>query len=124
MTLVNLIWLSGSLLVITGGLLSPVSSSLSFFERIAKTYHREKWYPMLRPLLSTWYACAQQLGDVEISVKLLVEQLGQGYSHLLALFFVIEEAIDVLGAEDPNSIEEDLLSILKVRFVFVDQFKC
>lgn len=71
--------------------------AIRFFERIAKTYHREKWYPMLRPLLSTWYACAQQLGDVELSVKLLFEQLGQ----------------DSLDTEDPDSIEEDLLSILK-----------
>ena len=33
---------------------------------------------MLLPLLSTWYACAQQLGDVELSIKLLVEILAQG----------------------------------------------
>jgi hypothetical protein len=49
-----------------------------FFERIAKTYRREKWGSMLRPLLSTWYACAQQLGAVELSVKLLIEMLGHG----------------------------------------------
>lgn len=49
-----------------------------FFERIAKTYRREKWGPLLQPILSIWYACAQQLGDVELSVKLLVEMLGHG----------------------------------------------
>lgn len=55
-----------------------------FFERIAKTYRREKWGLLLRPLLSTWYSCAQQLGDVELSVRLLVEMLGHGFylSHL------------------------------------------
>lgn len=49
-----------------------------FFERIAKTYRREKWKLILRPMLSTWYACAQQLGDVELSVKLLVEMICHG----------------------------------------------
>ena len=52
--------------------------TLRFFERIAKTYRREKWNSMLRPLLVTWYACAQQLGDVELSIKLLIEMLGHG----------------------------------------------
>lgn len=49
-----------------------------FFERIAKTYRRERWHALLRPLLSTWYACAKQLGDVELSIKLLVEMIGHG----------------------------------------------
>lgn len=49
-----------------------------FFERIAKTYRREKWGSMLRPLLSTWYACAQELGAVELTVKLLIEMLAHG----------------------------------------------
>jgi hypothetical protein len=49
-----------------------------FFERIAKTYRKEKWKHMLRPLLSTWYACAQKLGDVELMATLLVEMIGYG----------------------------------------------
>lgn len=49
-----------------------------FFERIAKTYRREKWNDMLRPLLSTWYACAQKLGDVGLMVMLLTEMIGYG----------------------------------------------
>jgi hypothetical protein len=49
-----------------------------FFERIAKTYRKEKWDDILRPLLSTWYACAQKLGDVELMVTLLVEMIGYG----------------------------------------------
>lgn len=52
--------------------------AVRFFERIAKTYRREKWNAMLRPLLSTWYSCAQRLGDVELSIKLLIEMLGHG----------------------------------------------
>jgi len=62
--------------------LNPI---LRFFERIAKTYRREKWNSMLRPLLATWYACAQQLGDVELSIKLLIEMLGHGKSWLRLL---------------------------------------
>jgi len=57
--------------------------AIRFFERIAKTYRREKWEPLLRPLLSTWYACARELGDVDLSVKLLVEMLGHGCLHFL-----------------------------------------
>jgi hypothetical protein len=49
-----------------------------FFERIAKTYRREKWVSMLRPLLSTWYACAQQLCAAELCVRILIEMLGHG----------------------------------------------
>ena len=49
-----------------------------FFERIAKTYRREKWNAMLRPLFPTWYTCAKKLGDVELTVRLLVEMIGYG----------------------------------------------
>lgn len=52
--------------------------AVRFFERIAKTYRRERWGEMLRPLLTTWYKCAQQLGDVELSVRILVEMLAHG----------------------------------------------
>ncbi|KAJ7496837.1 Gryzun, putative trafficking through golgi-domain-containing protein [Mycena latifolia] len=71
--------------------------AVRFFERIAKSYRREKWGLLLRPLLATWYACARQLGDVELSIRLLVEMLGYG----------VEEA------DDPASLEEDLLAVLK-----------
>uniref|UniRef100_A0A8H7Y8D4 Trafficking protein particle complex subunit 11 domain-containing protein n=1 Tax=Psilocybe cubensis TaxID=181762 RepID=A0A8H7Y8D4_PSICU len=71
--------------------------AVRFFERIAKTYRRERWNSMLRPLLSTWYACAQQLGDVELSIKLLVEMLGH----------------DATDLEDSDSLEEDLVTVLK-----------
>ncbi|KAF8070400.1 Foie gras liver health family 1-domain-containing protein [Lyophyllum atratum] len=69
--------------------------AIRFFERIAKTYRREKWGPLLRPLLSTWYACARELGDTDLSVKLLVEMLGHDVNE-----------------EESTSLEEDLMAIL------------
>jgi len=39
---------------------------------------------MLRPLLATWYACAQQLADVELGIRLLVEMLGHGKSDFFS----------------------------------------
>lgn len=70
--------------------------AIRFFERIAKTYRREKWKHMLRPLLSTWYACAQKLNDVELMATLLVEMIGY--------------AQDV---DESRTLQEDLLGILK-----------
>ncbi|KAI0359646.1 hypothetical protein OH77DRAFT_1587090 [Trametes cingulata] len=72
--------------------------AVRFFERIAKTYRRESWESLLHPLLSQWYACAQQLGDVELSVKLLVEMLGWGANA---------------SEEDPDVLQDDLLAVLK-----------
>jgi hypothetical protein len=53
---------------------------------------------MLRPLFPTWYACAKKLGDVELTVKLLVEMLGYG------------------DIDEPGTLQEDLLTLLKVRY--------
>jgi len=64
-----------------------------FFERIAKTYRREKWNNMLRPLLSTWYACAQKLGDVGLMVMLLAEMIGYGKYHKCLLRIVIKHGV-------------------------------
>ncbi|KAH9889488.1 Gryzun, putative trafficking through golgi-domain-containing protein [Cubamyces lactineus] len=72
--------------------------AVRFFERIAKTYRRESWGSLLHPLLSQWYACAQQLGDVELSVRLLVEMLAYGANAL---------------EEDPDALQDDLLAVLK-----------
>ncbi|KAF8633400.1 hypothetical protein AX17_004571 [Amanita inopinata Kibby_2008] len=73
------------------------ATAVRFFERIAKTYRREKWNHLLRPLLSTWYACAQQLGDVELSIRLLLEMLGH----------------DTNDSGDQSALEEDLVAVLK-----------
>ncbi|KAI8973973.1 Gryzun, putative trafficking through golgi-domain-containing protein [Trametes punicea] len=72
--------------------------AVRFFERIAKTYRRESWGSLLSPLLLQWYACAQQLGDVELSVRLLVEMLGHGATA---------------SADDPDAPQDDLLAVLK-----------
>ncbi|KAI6046343.1 Gryzun, putative trafficking through golgi-domain-containing protein [Pisolithus marmoratus] len=58
--------------------------AVRFFERIAKTYRRERWNTLLRPLYTAWYACTQKLGDVELS-----------------------------DVDEPGSLQEDLLAILR-----------
>ncbi|TFY61713.1 hypothetical protein EVJ58_g4338 [Rhodofomes roseus] len=72
--------------------------AVRFFERIAKTYRREQWDSLLRPLLTTWYSCAQQMGDMELSVRLLFEMLGHGLKT---------------QDDDEDSTQEDLLAVLK-----------
>ncbi|KAL5532043.1 hypothetical protein ACEPAF_5607 [Sanghuangporus sanghuang] len=75
--------------------------SVRFFERITHTYGREKWSVLLSPLLSTWYACSQQLGDVEMSVRLLVEVIARGCSN------------ESGAHDDEGTVAEDLNAILK-----------
>ncbi|KAL5512612.1 hypothetical protein ACEPAG_3265 [Sanghuangporus baumii] len=75
--------------------------SVRFFERITRTYGREKWGALLSPLLSTWYACSQQLGDVEMSVRLLVEMIVRGRSN------------DSGVQDDEGTVVEDLDAILE-----------
>ncbi|KAG0708617.1 Gryzun, putative trafficking through golgi-domain-containing protein [Suillus ampliporus] len=70
--------------------------AVRFFERIAKTYRKERWNEMLRPLLSTWYACAQKLSDVELMVTLLVEMISYAQD-----------------ADESRTLQEDLLAVLK-----------
>jgi hypothetical protein len=69
--------------------------AVRFFERIAKTYRRERWGTMLRPLLITWYKCAQQLGDVELSVRILVEMLAHGAPYLFTLIVFADDQVKV-----------------------------
>jgi hypothetical protein len=88
-----------------------------FFERIARTYRREMWDLMLQPLLSTWYKCAQQMGDVELSVSLLLEMIACGYCQL-----PYTHAADIgtdhssADSEDPDALCDDLMAVLKVAF--------
>ena len=65
--------------------------AVRFFERIAKTYRRERWGTLLRPLLATWYKCAQQLGDVELSIRILVEMLAHGTPFPFCWILVAED---------------------------------
>ncbi|KAH0829099.1 Gryzun, putative trafficking through golgi-domain-containing protein [Lanmaoa asiatica] len=74
--------------------------AIRFFERIAKTYRREKWNVMLRPLFPTWYACAKKLGDVELTVRLLVEMIGYG------------------EIDEPGTLQDDLLTLLQTSVPF------
>ncbi|KAG6879137.1 hypothetical protein C0992_004954 [Termitomyces sp. T32_za158] len=98
--------------------------AVRFFERIATIYRRESWDSLLWPLLSTWYACARELGDIELSIKLLVEMLGHGRYFILVFKNVNTESLshaDANNAEGSHCVE-DLLAILKVDslvFLFV-----
>ncbi|TFK21997.1 glutathione transferase omega-1 [Coprinopsis marcescibilis] len=71
--------------------------AIRFFERIAKTYRKEGWYTMLRPLLSTWHSCAKRIEDVNSSIKLLLEMMGH----------------DLQEGEDPEGLQDNLLAILQ-----------
>ncbi|KAI9511510.1 Gryzun, putative trafficking through golgi-domain-containing protein [Russula earlei] len=83
--------------------------AVRFFERIAKTYRQERWGAMLRPLLTTWYKCAQQLGDVELSVKILAEMLAHGaYEDEDDGTVLQEDLLSVLKSTVPSSVEEPL----------------
>lgn len=57
--------------------------AVRFFERIAKSYRKERWGTMLKPILSIWYACARQMGDIESTVRLLIEMMSCGIVVLL-----------------------------------------
>lgn len=85
--------------------------AVRFFERIAKTYRREKWNVMLRPLFTAWYACAQKLGDVELTVKLLVEMIAYGDSNELGS--LQDDLLAVLRSSVPSSADEELLVDLR-----------
>lgn len=49
--------------------------AFKFFERIVKVYHKERWEPMLRPILGMWYESSKQIGNIETCVKLLFERM-------------------------------------------------
>ena len=43
-----------------------------------RSYSRDKWDHVLLSLLESWYTCVQQLGDIETSVKLIIEMITRG----------------------------------------------
>jgi hypothetical protein len=51
--------------------------AMRFFDRIAKTYQRERWDPIVANIRSLWYECAQRTGAVEVAARLLLETMGQ-----------------------------------------------
>ncbi|KAG6861710.1 hypothetical protein C0995_013279 [Termitomyces sp. Mi166 len=99
--------------------------AIRFFERIATVYRREGWNSLLQPLLSTWYACARELGDIELSIKLLIEMLGHGVGHISSSADGLEEITAPLrwgrggcfifsgsvSSESPTLIEVDRLTL-------------
>ena len=71
---------------------------------------------MLRPLFPTWYTCAKKLGDVELTVRLLVEMIGYGaFGWLIPSSLDVDLASRVIGdIDEPGTLQEDLLTLLKV----------
>jgi len=52
--------------------------AVKFFERITKTYRKERWKSLLRPGLKMWCESARRLGAVESCLILMIEMLGLG----------------------------------------------
>ncbi|KAG8957730.1 hypothetical protein FRC03_009851 [Tulasnella sp. 419] len=73
-------------------------AAIRFFERIARMYRREQWSDLLKPILSMWYDCARQSGDIELTIKLLIEIMGSNV---------------VQDEEEHASLPDDLVAILK-----------
>ena len=73
---------------------------------------------VLRPLLSVWYSCAQQTGNVELSVQLLLEMLGHGETQDCSLPFCL--FVNLFGTEpgpgidDVEDLGEALYGVLNV----------
>ncbi|KAG5645413.1 hypothetical protein DXG03_006237 [Asterophora parasitica] len=92
--------------------------AIRFFERIAKTYRREKWGALLHPLLSTWYACARELGDIVLSVKLLVEMLGHDIAEEDEKTFYEEDLVAILKSTVPSSDEVLVVDLPESQPIF------
>ncbi|KAG9036541.1 hypothetical protein FRB95_008596 [Tulasnella sp. JGI-2019a] len=95
-------------------------AAIRFFERIAKTYRQEQWGSMLRSILTMWYDCARQLGEVELVVKLLFEMLTLDVTADPEERINLKEDLDgVLKNSSPNSPEEPLvISLSDHRSIF------
>ena len=88
--------------------------AVKFFERIAKTYRRERWKSLLRPVLRMWCDSARRLGAVESCLILMIEMLGvseyMGRSRFLGYFLMG----DWLGDDEDGDLSQDIMEILKV----------
>jgi hypothetical protein len=75
---------------------------------------------LLRPLLTKWYECAQQLNDSEMSVKLLVEMLAAGSSNFMSLSSTRLRLKDLsytgteADGEDSGALVANLLTLFRV----------
>ncbi|KAF8514641.1 Foie gras liver health family 1-domain-containing protein [Hysterangium stoloniferum] len=77
--------------------------AIKFFERIAKTYRKEEWGIMLKPVLSTWYTCSRQVGDVDSAVKLLIEMMCCGNAMSWRFRQLEEDLAAILETTSPTS---------------------
>ena len=88
--------------------------AVRFFERITKTYRRERWKSLLQPGLRMWCESARRLGDVESCLMLMIEMLGLGKyigpSGFLDTFLIG----DLLGDGENGDLSQDIMEILKV----------
>ncbi|KLO13661.1 hypothetical protein SCHPADRAFT_852230 [Schizopora paradoxa] len=90
-----------------------------FLERITKTYslRREAWGPLLKPVLSTWYACSQRIGDIDLSVRLAIEMMLRGYPSLGIPGQVADgldgESMSLNQDDEEDDIVEDLMAVFR-----------
>lgn len=69
---------------------------------------------MLRPLFTAWHACAEKLGDVELTAKLLVEMIAYGADQY-SLMSLPRCRCSLTGdANEPGCLQDDLLAVLRV----------
>jgi hypothetical protein len=92
-----------------------ISRECRFFERIARTYRRERWGAMLRPILSMWCDCARQTGNVELSVRLLLEIMGlRRFRRSFLVFLTLRVCTESVTAAERTGFEEEVVEIIKV----------
>ncbi|KAF8584313.1 hypothetical protein K439DRAFT_1633686 [Ramaria rubella] len=95
--------------------------AVRFFERIAKTYRKERW-AMLKPILSMWYTCARQMGDVDGTVKLLIEMMCCGAPDDFESGQLEEDLAAVLQSTSPAAtpfkIDFDSYTLFQSQMVF------
>jgi hypothetical protein len=88
--------------------------AVKFFERIAKTYRRERWKSLLRPVLRMWCESARRLGAVESCLILMIEMLGISKYTGLSRFWGNFLIGDWPGDDEDEDLSQDIMEILKV----------
>lgn len=86
-------------------LAGKLEKAVPFFERIARTLRREKWWVMLHSLLSMWYSCVKQLGEVKRCVQILVEMMATPQKPLPGRRYD-EELLEILKENIPDEIDD------------------
>ena len=88
--------------------------AVKFFERIAKTYRRERWKSLLRPLLRMWCESARRLGAVESCLILMIEMLGISEYGCPSKFLGNFLRGDWPGDDEDGDLSQSIMEILKV----------